>query len=135
MTPISIVIAFKEDEIPEIWGQLRETKNDEFAGKWEFPGGKVERGERPVIAAARELLEETGIEVDSSELALFKVYEFEKILISAFLYHDEKQLFPINGFKPLKQVIENSHISLPNNRIIFNDLFQYFQEFRIGNKP
>ena len=34
-----------------------------------LPGGKIEAGERPVEAAARELREETGIRMDVSSLA------------------------------------------------------------------
>lgn len=34
-------------------------------GLWEFPGGKIEVGESAAVAAAREVLEETGLKVDS----------------------------------------------------------------------
>ncbi len=66
MTPLLVVAAVIRDGDRIL--ACRRAEGTTAAGRWEFPGGKVESGETPQRALARELREELGIDADIGDL-------------------------------------------------------------------
>ena len=76
-----------------------------LAGLWEFPGGKVEEGERPEDALIRELKEELGINVELSCLA--------PLTFASHAYPDFYLLMPLyvcRRWKGIPQALEGQEL-------------------------
>ena len=75
MTSITCAIIKKEEKILI----ARRAAGQKLAGKWEFPGGKVEDGESPEECLKRELEEEFGIQVEVREFITSNQHHYDHI--------------------------------------------------------
>ncbi len=58
----------------------------EFAGRWEFPGGKIEQGESKEAALHREILEELDVKIEIDQFFLTMEYTYPNFHLTMHCY-------------------------------------------------
>lgn len=83
MTRVAVALVLRSGRVL----LARRPPGSHLQGFWEFPGGRIEEGESPAVAARRELLEETGLTGGCLEqLAVTRyIYPDREIELWAFL--------------------------------------------------
>ncbi|WP_408098609.1 NUDIX hydrolase [Peredibacter sp. HCB2-198] len=132
LLPVALAIFYRQlpGNVLEVWTQVREDDGP-YHGLLEFPGGKIEPGEEPVMGAVREVQEEVGIDVDSRSGRFMGIYtnplSNKTILLYVFLFPDQPSL--IGKGQWLK--VENPDLSRPftgqipsPNHQIIDDLYR-----------
>jgi 8-oxo-dGTP diphosphatase len=82
--PVTAALIVKDGRI-----LIAKRKGGRFAGRWEFPGGKIEEGETPEACLERELREELGVEARVGTFFLSTVYPYRHATIELLIYRAE----------------------------------------------
>lgn len=83
--PIKTVVAAVIYKDNKIFAAMR-SEDGFMLNKWEFPGGKLEKGETDEMALVRELKEELGVRVKNITYFMHVDHEYEKFILHMNTY-------------------------------------------------
>ena len=87
-----------------------------LAGMWEFPGGKIQSGETPEVAAIRECREETGlrIEIDSFIETVDHQYDHGRVRLHFFATHPTDENEQLAGGFRWRSINDLAELEFPS---------------------
>ena len=100
----------------------RRGPNEKSPGLWEFPGGKIEKGETPIQCIKRELKEELNINAEIGDLVIKYEYNYPNV---SYLLH----FFKINSYIGEFKMIAHDKLEW----VSLNDFHKY--DFLEGDTP
>ncbi|GAA5557558.1 thiamine-phosphate synthase [Acinetobacter schindleri] len=80
---VAIALLFHQNQVLVGWREAKQHQGN----KYEFPGGKVEEGEKPLQACRREIQEEVGIDIELWHPFDFIRHEYEDVIVHLHLFH------------------------------------------------
>lgn len=109
MTTINVAVAVIINKKNQVLIARRGTHQHQ-GDKWEFPGGKIEKGETSKEALIREIREEVGIIITSVEfmLEISHVYDDKNVLLNVFCVEKWQGTAVGNEGQPIKWVDKNA---------------------------
>lgn len=88
----------------------RRASNKSLAGKWEFPGGKVEPGETDKKALEREIKEELNVQISVGKLLTISINDLGTEVIEMYSY-----LAELDGDRPFASSDHDQLVWLSRN--------------------
>ncbi|MGB0778327.1 MAG: (deoxy)nucleoside triphosphate pyrophosphohydrolase [Flavobacteriaceae bacterium] len=87
MKPLQVVCAIIHYQNRILCCKRKEDPRKSISGKWEFPGGKVEKGETHQEALAREIKEELNLDIVVGDLLTTVVHHYEEFSLELHGYN------------------------------------------------
>jgi 8-oxo-dGTP diphosphatase len=84
-----------------------------FAGFWEFPGGKIEVNESAIACIRREIKEELGIDVEVGSHLITLEHEYESIRVTLIAHHCQM----IDFYQPIQAIASTEVVWVSPDRL------------------